>query len=175
MRKVKILLVVFWCIVVGGLLYWLNFTHFELYKNLEYGFTVSFPEDFRIKTEPYSVNNSDNFDFIITDSNNIEYLKIRAYKKPIDYKEPSGPFPKTVSNEKSGSETNQYIFNGITGFKTEGAVEGGGGTFSYFEFVHNGKVWVIEFSAEEGNYYGQSYNKNIYSKIRDSFSLIELK
>lgn len=171
-KKIKISLILFWLLVIGSLLYWLNTTHWEVYKNQEYGFMLSFPENFRIKTDPYSTNDSTHFDFIVVSPDNAEYLKVRAYNKPSDYKEPSGPFPKVTSNEKFGATTNSYVFNGINGFRTEGTVEGGGGSFDYFEFIHGSKVWEIEFLAEEGNYPEKTFEKKVYSKIRDSFELI---
>ncbi len=150
----------------------MNDTRWTVYKNSEFGFEISIPENFKIQPDPYGTIDATGFNYSIIDPYGLKYLGINAYNKPIDYEEPTGPFPKITSNEKFGATTIPYTFNGMTGYKTEGAVEGAGGSFDYFEFIHEGKVWNIEFYIEHENYPEKSFNKEIYSRIRDSFKLL---
>ena len=163
---------VFWLTVTVGLVYAMNVTHWKEYKNQEYGFSISLPKDFTIQPNSYSPNDSTQFSFTIVDPENLHYLTILAYDKPSDYKEPRVPFPEITSNEKTGASTSPYIFNNIEGFRTEGGWEGAGGTFDYFQFIHDNKVWNIEFSVEDGHQLSNVFDKKIYTKIRDSFTLL---
>lgn len=173
MKKIKIPLIILWLILGGCFVYWLNIPHWRVYKDTQCGFSISLPKDFQVKNSPYSysVPKPCDLDFAILDKNDLEYFRVWSYDIPKDYEKPTGPFPKITSNEKGGSSVSPYVFNGINGFRTHGGFEGGGGSFDEFEFVHNGKVWDVAFSAEEGNYSIQSYDMKVYTKIRDSFIL----
>jgi hypothetical protein len=171
-RQLKIALTLFWVIVISALVYWLFIPHWTTYTNQEYGFSISIPENFEIRTDQPSVNNDTSFNFFVVDPKGQEYLNIKAYNKPNDFVEPTGPFPMTTSNVKEGYTTDTYTYNRIAGLIIDGGYEGATGNFKYFQFLRDGKVWRIEFIAEEGNYLPKNFNESVYKKIRDSFKLI---
>jgi|GEM_PF-3096042 len=172
-EQIKILVVSLCSLIVIGVPVAWWFGGWTAYKSYTHGFEISFPRSFIIMSDHYSPNDENFFSFTVKDSEHNSYIKISAYTKPADYHAPEGPFPHIVSNEKLGSETYPGKLNNISGFKTSGAVEGGGGDFEIFEFEHEGKVWNIEFLGGEELYYKDKVDQEIFEKIKQSFALIE--
>lgn len=166
-QKFKYPLIAFWIVVLGTMVY-VMFFKWTTYSNSEYGFRITFPKSFSTETD---ASVPDRFLFLVRDANQTPYFGMAVMKIPADYKEPTGPFPKVEVSEVRGSTTTPDTMYGISGYHVVGFYEGAAGTFDYFEFKRNGKLWRIEFSGEEYTLGYKPVDKKVYEKIKQSFVL----
>jgi hypothetical protein len=168
------MVILFWLLFFAATCLFFLFPPWQTYTNRLYGFQIEFPKEFNLAVD----NHASGADFSIKDrAREHEYFHISIYKKPADYKEPTGPFPVQYKSERAASEISPDSLNGIPGFRSGGAVEGGGGFFNYFSFVKGDNIWYVDLNLAMPTYdfYGQSQDspldQRIYQKIKDSFKV----
>lgn len=167
-KKTKILLISFWLIIIVGFLYWFNITHWTVYTNSEYGFSVSIPKDFKVEF----ITASNNYDIIGQNNLFPEEGELYLEVNKVEVTNDDIVEPYTKQEKSSYSElrkTEPYTFNNMSGFKTEVLGEGGDNHFEIFEFKKGHYFWTVS----SGNFTFKSPEQiKIYNRIKDSFKVL---
>jgi hypothetical protein len=147
----------------------------KTYTNKTYAFQIKYPRNFTLEIDKHG----DEFSiFSIKDQRGVQYFNLAIEEKTEDFKEPSGPYPIVETSYLSSYDVTKDFLNGISGYRSEGEVEGGGGSFDMFYFVREDKIWYLDLSAILARY--DTYSKqdivnvdrHVYQAILDSFKLI---
>ncbi len=171
-KKFKIIAVIFCILIISGLITYLITPKWKVYRNEEFGFELSYPSNFIVKKEIKDNINTFTVYELKTHNN---YFVLYTEPKSKDYKDPVGPFPTTEKTIYYSEKIDKFTFNGINGFTSYGAVEGGGGYSGTFFFSKGKYIYYINLNPnDEDTFTDKKYtlNKKIQDKIKKSFKLI---
>ncbi len=176
-----------------------NSSDWITYKNTDFGFEISHPDNFTLKEHYVGVdpNHSEEM-YIITIANPLEakyYLQIEVWssQNSIEKVKPyfSGPYPRTVggSRESNPDTLITRTLNGLQGVETYGGSGGGMGVDDTFLYITNKYLLVLRLNPIlEGRVSEEmqakitsndvakaeaSIDKDIYQKILGSFKFTQ--